>query len=365
MTKTMIFVDGTWLYANTAKLAADYGRTDLQIDYGLLPDAVSGKVRDRLGLPSVDIVRTNLFASFPINFDPQDQEIVRRRIDFFDMLKEEYHYEIETYPIDFRGRRVRSIDRDPADSFEPREKCVDIALASAMLYYAAIPSAYDVAIVVIGDRDYIPVLQRVRRLAKRVGIASIRGSCASEYADPVDHARVKDLDIVWLNDMIPDIELRYERRQLVCQSEFHQGDRRVWTTYRPRKGQPFYCDECRRVFTERHAAEHPVNGLALGDLELFGEPTVGNGISTGRIYDLKDDRRFGFLRGDNGREYFFHQSDLTELTWFDVEPGLPITYRVRHEPSLDKAGHAFDIRPRFDESEILTSEPEGEEEQPE
>lgn len=365
MTKTMIFVDGTWLYANTAKLAADYGRTDLQIDYGLLPDAVSGKVRERLGLPTVDIVRTNLFASYPVNFDPLDQEIVRRRTDFFDMLKEEYHYEIETYPIDFRGRHVRSIDRDPADTFEPREKCVDIALASAMLYYAAIPSAYDVAIVIIGDRDYIPVLQRVRRLAKRVGIASIRGSCAAEYADPVDHARVKDLDIVWLNDMIPDIELRYERRQLVCQSEFHLGDRRVWTTYRPRKGQPFYCDECRRVFAERHAAEHHSNGLTAGDLTLYGEPTDPNGVSTGRIYDLKDDRRFGFLRGDNGREYFFHQSDLAELTWYEMQPGLPITYRVRHEPSPDKAGHAFDIRRRLDAPEPLVEEPGVGEGQPE
>jgi cold shock CspA family protein/uncharacterized LabA/DUF88 family protein len=344
----MIFVDGTWLYANTAKLAADYGRPDLQIDYGLLPDAVSARVRDRLGLREIDIVRTHLFASYPVNFDPYDQETVRRRTDFFDMLKEEYHYEIETYPIDFRGRRVRSIDRDPADSFEPREKCVDIALASAMLYYAAIPSAYDIAIVIIGDRDYIPVLQRVRRLAKRVGIASIRGSCASEYADPVDHARVKDLDLVWLNDMIPDIELRYERRQLTCQSEFHQGDRRVWTTYRPRKGQPFYCDECRRVFVEKHAIDQPSNGAAdRTGAALYGAPPVApNGICDGHVYELKDDRRFGFLRAVNGREYFFHLSDLADLAWQELEAGLPVSFRIRHESSTDRAGHAFDIRPR-------------------
>lgn len=37
------------------------------------------------------------------------------------------------------------------------EKCFDIAFATQMLYFTAIPYAYDVAVAVAGDRYYIPV----------------------------------------------------------------------------------------------------------------------------------------------------------------------------------------------------------------
>lgn len=57
------------------------------------------------------------------------------------MLKEEYRSEPEVYPINFRGRRLRKVNRDTSDNFEPKEKCVDSSLATAMLYYPAISYA--------------------------------------------------------------------------------------------------------------------------------------------------------------------------------------------------------------------------------
>lgn len=345
MAKIMIFVDGTWLYANTAKLAADYGRSDLQIDYGLLPEAVSRRAASALGISDIDIVRIHLYASCPTNYDPADYEIVRRRVDFFNMLKEEHHYEVDVFPIDFRGRHVKAFDRDPDDTFEPREKCVDIALASSMLYYAAIPQAYDVAVAVIGDRDYIPVLQHVRRLAKRVAIASIRGSCASEYADAVDRERVKDVDLIWLNDMISEIELKYEPRQLTCQSEFHAGDRRVWTTYRPRKSQPFYCDECRKIYSERHGNDYRKYSGEFMPVQAASTVASLNGSRLeGMIYEIKDDRRYGFIRAETGHEYFFHLTDLANVNWGDIDVGMDVTFQVVNEPSLDRAGKAIDVQ---------------------
>lgn len=345
MTKFMVFIDGSWLYANTIKLATDYGRSDLQIDYGLLPAAVCRRVASHLDIEDIDIVRTHLFASVPDNYDPSDYETVRRRLDFFNILKEEYHYEVEIFPIEFRGRKVRAHERDPDDKFEPREKCVDIALASAMLYYAAIPQAYDVAVAIIGDQDYVPVLQHVRRLAKRVAVASVRGSCAWEYADPIDTQRVKDVDILWLNDMIPDIELKYEPRQLECKSEFHVGDRRVWTTYRPRKGQPFYCDECRKIHAERQLAEQRQFDDMFMPSTTSSMLTTSNGERVqGMIYEIKDERRFGFIRAGTGREYFFHLTDLANVNWEHIQVGLDVTFVVVNEPSFDKAGKAADVR---------------------
>src|SRR5207237_7560217 len=100
----------------------------------------------------------------------RDQDAVQRRIDFFSTLKEEHHYEVETYTVNYRGRRLRKADRDPKDTLDPTEKCVDISLATSMLYFAAIPYAYDIGIAVIGDQDFKPMLQHVRRLGKRVAI---------------------------------------------------------------------------------------------------------------------------------------------------------------------------------------------------
>ena len=348
MTKVMIFIDGSWLYANTGKLAQDYARHDLQIDYGLLPEALSKRVAKAINMPAIDIVRTNLFASIPDNYDQVDDEAVHRRLDFFNLLKEEHHYEVELFPIDFRGRRIRNFDRDPADTFEPREKCVDIALASSMLYYAAIPQVYDIAIAVIGDQDYVPVLQHVRRLGKRVAIASVRGSCAQDYADPVDPRRVKDIDLIWLNDMIGDIELRYEPQQLVCQSEYHVGDRLVWTTYRPRRNQPFFCDDCRREYAERHQEEYrkveprqaQVRSAPAAPYD-YTEPTT---LKAGLIYEIKDDRRFGFIRAHDGLEYFFHLTDLTNTTWEEIDIGMDVEFQPVKPPGSDRAGKATGVR---------------------
>src|SRR5437899_1040965 len=159
------------------------------------------------------------------------------------------------------GRRLRRQDRDPNDSFEPKEKCVDISLATSMLYFAAVPQAYDIAITVIGDQDFKPVLQHVRRLGKRVAIASIRDSCAPELADSRDEARVKDFDVIWLDDLVEKLELKYERHQLQCEGPAHKGNRLVWTTFHPRKGQRFYCDACREEFNRQRleAQNEPVD----------------------------------------------------------------------------------------------------------
>jgi len=54
----------------------------------------------------------------------------------------------------------------------PRRSCVDVALATKMLYFAALPAAYDVAVLVTGDQDYVPVVRAVRSLGKRTMLAS-------------------------------------------------------------------------------------------------------------------------------------------------------------------------------------------------
>jgi len=347
--KAMLFIDGTWLYSNTPKLAETYGKADYHVDFGKLPRVLADQVAAQMGGSEIDVVRTYLFGSYAANYDLQDEDSVQRRLDFFSLLKEEYHYEVEIFPINFRGRRLRRADRDPRDPFEPKEKCVDISLATSMLFYAAIPNAYDIAIGVLGDQDFKPVLQHVRRLGKRVAIASIRGSCAPEFADFRDEARVKDFDLIWLDDLLAQLELRYEKHQLRCESPSHPGpDRMVWTTFHPRKGQKFYCDACRAEFArqKQEAQEEYVTRAMDAPMDVTPSSLAApRQIMSGELKKKVADRGFGFIQATDGRDYFFHLTDLESGLDFDeMMEGLPLTFEVRREPSPDRAGAAQRVR---------------------
>ncbi len=348
MAKIMLFIDGTWLYSNNPKLSDSYGDPYYKVDFGKLPPVLAQEIGQQLGSAEVDVVRTYLFGSLATNYDLRDEESVMRRQDFFDMLKEEYRYEVETFSINFLGRRLRKADRDPLDTFEPREKCVDIALAANMLYLAAIPYAYDIGLAVIGDRDFMPMLQHVRRLGKRVAIASIKGSCAPELADPRDEARVKDFDLIWLNDLLDKLELKYERVQRTCESPTHKGIRLVWTTFRPRKGQKFYCDDCRREFREQKqevqkefvsSLPEPANGTSA----LAAEPLDLR--LTGAVKKMMTDKGYGFISASDGKDYFFHLTDLSAgLEFHELLEGFPVAFAVKRQPSPDKAGAAQNVQ---------------------
>ena len=359
MLKIMLFIDGTWLYSNTPRLADSYGKGDFQLDFGRLPQVLAEEIRSQLNELDVHVVRTYLFGSYAANYDPHDHEVVQRRLDFFFRLKEEYHYELETFPINFRGRRLRRIDRDPSDPFEPKEKCVDISLATAILYYAAIPNAYDIAVAVVGDQDFKPVFQHVRRLGKQVALVSIQGSCAPEFADPRDEAGVKDFDIIWLDDLLHRLELKYERHQLDCQSPSHVGDRRVWTTFYPRKGQKFFCDVCREAFAQqRQETQHEY--LSDNDAPDVAGPQIRLGAPLrGLVKKKVTERGFGFIQGADGQDYFFHCSDVEPGFAFEtLDEGRAVDFVVKKVPEFERAGAAQNVLPVTEPSAESVSEEE-------
>lgn len=348
MAKAMLFIDGTWLYFNTPKLGKVYGQGEYHVDFGKLPKVLADEVARQAG-GEVEVVRTNLFGSYAANYDPRDNDMVQRRRDFFSLVKEEYHYAVEIYPVNFMGRRVRRQDRDPLDVFEPKEKCVDIALATSMMYYAAVQDRYDIAIAVLGDQDFTPVLHAVSGSGKRVAIASIRESCAAELADARNEPRVKDFDIIWLDDLLEQLELKYEKHQLQCEAPGHKQSRLVWTTFHPRKGQRFYCDTCRDEFN-RQRIEAQSQGLptdlpselAVGSLENGGG--VGT-PSTGVIKKkFTDQRQYGFIHAADG-DYFFHLADLESgLRYEDLREGMEVDFDIAKRPAIGKNGNAQNVR---------------------
>ena len=361
MIKFMLFIDGTWLYSNTSRLVEASGEPGFVLDFGRLPRVLAEEVGRRLGHDDWTVVRTHLFGSFAANADPRDREPVERRLNFFTMLRQQHHYEVEAFPIEFRGKRLRRTDRDPADSFEPKEKCVDIALATSMLFNASMSNAYDVAIAVLGDQDFKPVLQSVRRLGKRVAIASIAGACSGEYSDPADRAHVRDVELLWLEDLLPRLARRYDPHFLDCQSPSHKGERRVETTYYPKRGEKFYCPACREEFARQReaavlaglgaagAAGNGGNGHAAADAFTYA-PT--DTTLMGVVKHKRVDKNYGFIMVDgcgqfDGAEYFFHESDIADGTRFgELAEGTYVDFQVKAEPPAGKAPPARNVRRR-------------------
>jgi CspA family cold shock protein len=343
MAKIMVFIDGTWLYANQYLLSRHHGE-EFRLDYGKLPRVLGKLVGSQLGETDSDIVRTFLFGSNARNYDPRDDYLVQARRDFFDTLKEAYHYEVEVFPIDYKGRRLRKSDRDPDDEFFPQEKCVDIALATTMLFYAAIPNAYDIAVAVIGDRDFVPLLQHVRRLGKRVAVASVQGSCAAEYADPKDPLRLRDFDLIWVSDLLDQLELKPVRRQVDCQSPFHVGAPGFTTTEVLRKGQKYYCPACRELF--RRQKEENLRFIRTAARFDGGE--ANGDRQAGQISNIVHERGFGFIRNERG-DYFFHFSEVVGDTEFHrLAVGDAVSFAVDIDPDPRNkerpAGKAAEVR---------------------
>ena len=344
MIRFMLFIDGTWLYSNTPRLVEASGEPGFALDFGKLPRVLADEVARSLGHDEYTVVRTHLFGSYAENFDPRDAEPVQRRLGFFTMLRQQHHYEVEAFPIHFRGKRLRKTDRDPNDAFEPKEKCVDIALATAMLFNAAMPNAYDVAIAVLGDQDFTPVLKSVRRLGKRVAIASIQGACAGELSDPTDRERLRDGDLIWLEDLLPRLARRYEPHVLECQSPNHVGDRDVTTTYYPKRGEKFYCEACRESFARARQQE---NGDAEARAPRWAPP--GTALR-GAVSHERMDKGYGFIRVEgcgewDGPEYFFHDSDLVDdVAFAELAEGTVVDFEVKADPPPGKAPPARNVR---------------------
>jgi cold shock CspA family protein len=337
MARVMLFVDGTWLYQNMSRLQ-DYSEDEnFQIDFSKLPRAIFDEVSEQDPHVQMDYVRGYMFGAYPVKVDPVDEPLSIRQRDFYLRQRDEFFFEVETYPVNFKGRRIRRTERDPSDPFHPRESQASISLAVTATAFA-LSNAFDIAVFLVGDRDFKPAIRAIRQAGKRVAIASMRNACTPEFSTPADRTQVADFDTVWLDELVAKIQLIRTPHMLECQGPAHEGEAMVWTTYYPRPGQKFYCDDCREKF-EQSREEH----LARIDEERDRAVEEGE-MKFGAIKTLKLDKGFGFVSADTGEDYFFHFSDLEEGIEFTEDlQGMSVSFYVVREPSLDKAGAATQI----------------------
>ena len=89
---------------------------------------------------------------------------------------------------------------------EGEQKEVDIALATEMLANA-FRDAYDVAILVSGDRDFVPAVERIRAEGRRVEVAFFTRAASPEQGSSFSHHLQKVADRVHELDTLPILQV--------------------------------------------------------------------------------------------------------------------------------------------------------------
>ena len=79
----------------------------------------------------------------------------------------------------------RIVARESYDAEKHQQKEVDVAMACEMVVHA-LRNNYDVAVVVSGDRDFIPAIQHVQAAGKRVEVAAFSNSFSEELRRAAD-----------------------------------------------------------------------------------------------------------------------------------------------------------------------------------
>jgi len=137
-------------------------------------------------IPYSRLVKTYLFVPKPDEFLMQDKSLkatydwingTLRSLKYFDIIEGEYV-----------SRRVDpSIPKDIANpsTYYKIEKGTDVNMATCLLT-KAFHNAYDLAITVSGDSDYLPVIKQINNLGKNVFIVGVGGQNINKlksYAD--------------------------------------------------------------------------------------------------------------------------------------------------------------------------------------
>jgi cold shock protein len=105
---------------------------------------------------------------------------------------------------------------------------------------------------------------------------------------------------------------------------------------------PLHCVALPCLPFGRSAATGQVNQTshAIGRVELDTDgqkPEIGDAQMTGKIRTLRVDKGFGFIKGETGQEYFFHQSAIYGEGIADLREGDGVEFEVGDGPKGPRA----------------------------
>eukprot|EP00977_Amphora_coffeiformis_P002452 scaffold456_cov171-Amphora_coffeaeformis.AAC.19 len=194
--RVMVFIDGTWLYYSlferesrcpiNQKFGYGWARR-YRFDWAALPRILCQALQDPDGggwtteeeARPVEIARMSVFTSFKA-----------------DTPETSNRYQL------FQDMRAAGYDVHQMETVGRSEKCVDIQLAVEMLHYATVPNAYDTAVLLSGDKDFMPALIRVRQKGREVAICSMKSGVNRALYETDG---LKDYDMIWLEDYLDEL----------------------------------------------------------------------------------------------------------------------------------------------------------------
>ena len=102
-----------------------------------------------------------------------------------------------------------------------------------------------------------------------------------------------------------------------------------------------FCQEF--VLGDRYSAPRARRGARRG--RRVGGPTAAptGPKSRGRIKKMVRDRGFGFIRGDDGKEVFFHRSGLSGADYDALSEGDLVEYVIQEGPRGARAEHVKSV----------------------
>mmetsp|Transcript_14112 Transcript_14112/g.32837 ORF Transcript_14112/g.32837 Transcript_14112/m.32837 type:complete len:711 (+) Transcript_14112:41-2173(+) len=212
--KVMLFIDGTWLYYSiyerdfdrdviSQKLGKEW-KIESTPDWSSLPMvACQGLLKDPKSkwsaIMPVGIDDSNDMESTTASKQPPVRPIEVARVSVYSSMHRDTPKDSLRYKM-FADMIKAGFDVNMMETIGKGEKCVDIQLAVDMLYYATVPDAYDVALLLTGDRDFLPAVIRCRQKGRRIGLVSMRtGSLAFEVTP-----NLKDYDTIWMEDYLSE-----------------------------------------------------------------------------------------------------------------------------------------------------------------
>jgi uncharacterized LabA/DUF88 family protein len=210
----MLFIDGTWLYYSIHErkeqdcpIIRRFGKQwqhRYRIDWSALPHILTESLQDALMQQQVsasrpaEIVRASVFTSYKADTSPNS-----------------YRYKM------YEDMKAANYDVHMMETVGKSEKCIDIQLAVEMLHYATVPGSYDVALLLTGDKDFMPAMIRTRQKGRKVGLVSMKRGCNRALYETDG---LIDYNVVWLEEHLDRLVVPKEDAEL---SPIHSGQSKV------------------------------------------------------------------------------------------------------------------------------------------
>ena len=190
--KVMVFIDLHNFRINLQNLYSGWGQDAPRLDYLKL----SSEIVKKISIPNATLVKTYIFAS-----KPEEKLLdLPNYASFYNWLKgiknAPYLEVIEGSQVARRTNKEVEIDIHNQTTFTTVEKGTDVNIAVNMIS-KAYTNAYDVAVLISGDTDYVPVIQQLNNIGKVVVLATLRNQNVNKYKGLYDqhiniHERLLD-----------------------------------------------------------------------------------------------------------------------------------------------------------------------------